>query len=364
MTTLTSREWRAVRTPPYVNQNYLAVIACNDKNITVIANLPQEFSMDLGASYEEAFSQGLAGLLSGNGMLSEIAGKSLKMLGLQLTTKALTAQVWQGSTEISFTLPLIFQVESDSEADIQKPLRDLYSLVLPEEKEAGGLLEAPGPRVDLAKLKKAAISMGSIASETGGQLQSAWANNQGNLWGMAQAAQSAVGGGLRSFSNAFLSAIKNNISLSIGDRMLFKSVVITSVAQNFAVQPLEDGVFQRVECTVGFKTFYVLTQQDMPDLFSPGAFNYTTGGGGGASSNASSTGGGGTIGSVVGASSSLASQATSAFNNPSAFVAGMTSNFTQSVGGLAASANGLLSAGQNLVAAGNGLVGRVSSLLG
>jgi hypothetical protein len=258
----------------------MAVIACNDKNITIVANLPQEFSMDLGACYEEAFSQGLSGLLSGNGMLSEIAGKSMKMLGLQLTTKALTAQVWQGSTEISFSLPLIFQVESDSERDIQKPLRDLYSLVLPEEKEAGGLLEAPGPRVDLNKLQQNSGSLMDALGGTGSALSSAITGES------AMSIKDGVNSALKPFSNAFLSSIKNNISLSIGDRMLFKSVVITSVAQNFSVQPLEDGVFQRVECTVGFKTFYVLTQQDMPDLFAPGAYAYTTGGkaGGSASS--------------------------------------------------------------------------------
>lgn len=300
---LTSTYWAAPRVAPFTNPNYLAVISCNDKNITVTANLPQEFAMDVGASYEEAFSQGLSGLLNGGGMISDIAGKSMKMLGLQLTTKALTAQVWQGSTEISFSLPLVFQVESDSEADIQKPLRDLYSLVLPEEKESGGLLEAPGPRVDLERLKQQALNLLETGKKVGSGLSSAYSNNQGNLGGMAQEGQAAVGSGLRSFSNAFLASVKNNISLSIGDRMLFKSVVITSVAQNFSVQPLEDGVFQRVECTVGFKTFYVLTQQDMPDLFSPGAYAYSQ------------------KGSSVAPKGSAVLTYTPSMNNPSAYTA-------------------------------------------
>ena len=257
------------------NPNYLAIISCNDKNITVTASLPEEFSFNLGATYEEAFSQGLTGLLNGGGAISSLASKSMKMLGLQLTTKALTAKIWQGSTSISFSLPLVFQVETDSEEDLQSPLRSLYTLVLPNEPTAGGLLEAPGPRVSLEKLKRiggdvATIDVSSSATGVMSSIKTALSGPK-DLVNLAGEVKSGANGALAPFSKAFMSAIENNISLSIGTRIFFDSVVITSVDQQFAVQPLDDGVFQRVHCTVGFETFYVLTQNDMENLFSKGS---------------------------------------------------------------------------------------------
>lgn len=273
MANLTSLDWVSNSSRKAKNNNYLCVITCNERNISIEASLPQEFSMDIGANYEEAFSQGLSGLLQGGGAIGEASGKALKMLGLQLTTKALTAQVWQGSTEVSFSLPLIFQVENNPRQDVQGPLQDLYSLTLPRESTPGGLLEAPGPKVDLERLSKSmsGVTVNSIVKDTAGvyqKLQSATSIADGFNKGKDIANQA-----LTPFSNAFIGSIKDNISLSIGTRMLFKSVVITSVNQNFKVQPLEDGSFQRVEATVGFKTFYVLTQADMPDLFGTQSFS-------------------------------------------------------------------------------------------
>jgi hypothetical protein len=221
--------------------------------------------MDVGANYEEAFSQGLAGALGG----SELLGKTMKMMGMQLTTKALTAQVWQGSTEVSFSLPLVFQVEKDEHLDLHKPLIDLYKLVLPTESGAGGLLQAPGPVVDLEKLKTKNVDLNikGIASSTGSLAGSIFsASGTNDVLKSANGVINAAGQGLQSLSKGFVDSIKNNIQLQIGSKCLLKSVVITSVSANTSVLPLQSGTFQRVECTVGFKTFYVLTQEDLPDL--------------------------------------------------------------------------------------------------
>lgn len=222
--------------------------------------------MDFGASYEEAVSQGLAGLAGG---YSETAGKAMKMLGMQLTTKALTAQVWQGSTEVAFSIPLVFQAESNVNDDVTKPLSDLYRLVLPREPDVGGLLQAPGPQLDLDRLKKQSIDFNLKNTVTSGAstLGSALTFDKSTLTS-AFATASEAGKGLQSFSQAFMGSIKNNISLKIGTRVFLSSVVITSVSSNTSVLPTRDGSFQRQEVTVGFKTFYVLTQNDIPNLVS------------------------------------------------------------------------------------------------
>jgi hypothetical protein len=130
-------------------------------------------------------------------------------------------------------------------------------------------LQAPGPVVDLEKLKTKNVDLNikGIASSTGslaGSIFSASGTNE--VLKSANGVINAAGQGLQSLSKGFVDSIKNNIQLQIGSKCLLKSVVITSVSANTSVLPLQSGTFQRVECTVGFKTFYVLTQEDLPDL--------------------------------------------------------------------------------------------------
>ena len=262
------------------NPFYRCVITCNSKNININASLPQEFQLDIGATYEEAMSQWLASL----GPVSELASKA-KFSGVQLTTQAMTAQMWQGTTDMSFSLPLVFQAETDDHTDVVLPISQLYSLVLPDDLNGTGLLQSPGPRLNEKQMLKAVGSVGTGAVNTvlnsdlaKGVIKSAteFKDEAVSMFSSNKKASSAPSVSAKKDTTGedggkapVTSAIENNISLRIGQYMWFESVVITSVGQTHRVQPIEgSGNMSRVEVTVGFKTFYVPVQKDIKNIFS------------------------------------------------------------------------------------------------
>ncbi len=303
---LTKEAWTFVNdgAPLDKNPNYKCIITCTDQKITLEASLPESFQIDVGANYDEAFSQ-----LIGSIPLASKVAPWAKAFGLQLTTQALTAQIWNGSTELAFSLPLVFQAETSGVKDVLSKLRDLYTLVLPDESELGGFLTAPGPRLDPVLLAKSAAQagegllnaappsiksladstrneingitsvVGGIATQLGLDLNTvkSFAGTVANKVGLTTATRGtpeATGtpdysheGRNHSAPTSLLSSIKNNISLKIGNYMFFESVVITSLGQNHYVQPLADGTMSRVEVTVGFKTFFVPTKKDISKIF-------------------------------------------------------------------------------------------------
>lgn len=262
------------------NPNYLAVITCTGLNIQITANLPQDFSIDIGAQYEEAVAQ----MVASNQIVSELA-TGARMAGVQLVTQALTAQVWQGSTEISFSLPLSFQVSTDEYEDVLKPLSDLYRLSLPDEVTEGGFLKAPGPSLSVELLKKStgAFTSGLMNTAVGSDVSKAVSAAKDKVSSTLDGVVSLFSSGSKTASapgaskvtspqsegqkGSLASAITNNISLTLGQYMHFDSVVITNVGQTHHVQPLENGTMSRVDVTVNFKTFFVPTQKDIKTIF-------------------------------------------------------------------------------------------------
>lgn len=273
--------------------DYTCLIVCNDLGITIKASLPETFMHDVSSSYETPFAQGLLGMMPGVGSMA-------KTLGLQLTTQALTMQVWQGSTVGQISLPMIFQVETDANKDVLEPLMKLMFLTMPREEQEGGFLEAPGPHLDLASLLKEGFGeLGALKNDVFGSE----ALQQGLSWGKAAAQGKGIPGQLSGFLDNFSSAnrmadatkeavassytglknssgrvasrvgstivksIKNNISVYIGRYMYFPSVIITDVQQTHLVQPLLDGNMSRVECTVQFQPFFLPTQRDIALMY-------------------------------------------------------------------------------------------------
>lgn len=287
MAYLTQDEWKFLTNgaPAQDNENYLCTITCTDQNILVVANLPETFSTDIGAQYEEAFAQAV----NNSGIVSSV-GPKLRALGIQMTTQALTAQIWQGSTEMSFSLPLVLQARTDEIHDVLEKLEALYSLTLPGESFSNGFLTAPGPVLDAEILLQnvgsatsaAMNAAGSIAKDAvtnsiGSTLSSAFSKLRSLSPSTAATAEASPSKkpdtANKGVDRPLVSAIKNNISLQIGRYMYFESVVITNVGQTHHVQPLESGIMSRVEVTVQFKTFYVPTKKDIPNIFRNAKFN-------------------------------------------------------------------------------------------
>jgi hypothetical protein len=263
-------------TPPD-NSFYSVNIICNDQNIRITAYLPQEFTFSVASTYNEAFAQGVNGMLPSVGN----ADQYTRAFGLQLSTQALSAQVWQGTSEVDFQLRLVFVAETDVYKDVDKPIADLMRLVLPREVTPGGLLSAPGPSLDFDRMKKAIMSPAFSASMNRGGAQlgdaasgtaDAVTGQNGGFYPNAVRAAEQFRDGtstiLGTASAAMRHSLKNVTSLEIGKDMLFPIVVVTSVSQVRKVRPLKGkGNFTHVEVDVGFKSFFTLTQSDIPTIF-------------------------------------------------------------------------------------------------
>lgn len=268
------------------NANYKCSIVCGSLGINLVASLPQEFNIDSSAVYEESMAQMLNNTSPGGAV-----APFTRIAGLQLVSQAMTAQVWQGSTELSFNLPLVFQAERDEIEEVANSLAQLLSLTLPDELTPNGLLTAPGPSLDIAKLvqnfgeglKSTAGYVGTFASNLGLGAVAEVVEGSGlsfdKLSKLADQSRSLASSQYRTAENTsntgktpdgpstdLTSAVRNPIQLMIGNHMAFECVVITNVSQTHYVQPLASGVMGRVEAVVGFKTFFLPTKKDISKM--------------------------------------------------------------------------------------------------
>lgn len=252
--------------------NYKAFVVCHDENIVVDAWLPEQVQTDVTAEYTAPFAQGM----ENDSGLSKLA----KLSGISLTTQALTTQVWQGGSYIQFTLPFIFQAETDSTKDVMVPIKNLLRLMMPKEPEPGGLLQAPGPRLDPNKILTTenvkaigggALSAGSgvigQAFDTSNALLGKMLNTSDNVTINGQSTVNELNKFFKPLSNAIVNAVVNNISLYIGQFMYFPSVVVKDVSPTYDVIIDVNKNPVRATVNVTFQTFYIPTQNDIDTMF-------------------------------------------------------------------------------------------------
>lgn len=248
---------------------YKAFVVAQEQGILVEAWLPETVGIDVNASYDPPYAQGL-GALSGAQGLSEFA----RFLGVSLTTQALTAQIWQGGAFIDFTLPMVFQAEASAAADVMLPIQRLLSLTMPKDPSGGGLLEAPGPRIDLKKLTtngREALSEGfSQVKNALPKVSDMLDTNKlaiSKISDYVSKAKDTVNKPAQTLSSALVNSVTNNISLYVGQFLYFPSVVITDVSPTYDVLLSKDKNPMRATVNVVFKTFYMPTDRDIKVMF-------------------------------------------------------------------------------------------------
>lgn len=266
-------------------KDYQCIITCTDLNIQVSAALPEEFTLDIQSQYEAPFSKVL------DNQVGEVIGSAARMIGMSMTNQMLTAQVWQGTQDVDFSLPLVFQAENDELSEVMANVARLMALVLPQEPTEGGLLESPGPRIDLKRLQQAVKT--NVGPGAKNQSNNAFGASVGKMMNPLQDTDKSFGeivskggdaaiDGLQTikegsnqasarFSRTVQQSIRNAIRLEIGRFMVFPSVVITGLSQTFPVQPLESGNYQRVEVNVSFRTFTLPTNRNLEQMFPSAA---------------------------------------------------------------------------------------------
>jgi hypothetical protein len=245
-------------------KNYKINILCTDQKILVSAWLPESVNIDVNASYDAPFAQGLSG------MAPAMIGNLARFMGLSMTTQALTAQVWQGGSFIDFTLQLIFQAEASGAEDVMIPIKKLLKLVMPQDPTGGGLLSAPGPHLDYQKLKDNGLEQidktFSAKGIVNGLVDTAVALTDHPV-AVISGIQQTAGKIAQPVSRAIEASIVNNISLYVGSFLYFKSVVVTDVSPTFDVMLGEDMNPQKASVNVTFRTFFMPTAKDIEDMF-------------------------------------------------------------------------------------------------
>jgi hypothetical protein len=245
---------------------YKALVICSDQNIVVDAWLPETVGVDVNATYEAPYAQGL-------GEANQKLGAFAQFIGMNLTTQALTAQIWQGGAFINFQLQFVFHAETNAEKDVMQPIKDLLRLTMPKDPSGGGILEAPGPHVDIKKLAQnggAGVAQAAQDFRENGLKSMVDTAKQvmNDPLGTAAKVKDAANNVSQRMSSALVNSVVNNISLYLGQFLYFPSVVITDVSPTFDMTLDGTGKPTRATVDVTFRTFYVPTQNDIEILFS------------------------------------------------------------------------------------------------
>lgn len=249
-----------------------------ETGIIIEAWLPETLATDVNAAYEAPYAQGL-------NQMSPNLGAMARFLGVNLTTQALTAQIWQGGGFIDMSIPFIFQVDSSAAEDVLEPLKKLYTLTMPKDPSGGGLLRAPGPRIDIDRLlertgdtvKDLGTGLLGLLSDGGSSgldfakslagLNDSTSSVNSNRTGFAKKAIDRADEAARTVSKAIVNSVTNNISLYLGQFLYFPSVVITDVNPTFDVVLTNDMNPGRLTVNVNFRTFYTPTDRDIEIMF-------------------------------------------------------------------------------------------------
>ncbi len=276
------------------NTSYQVVVQQSTTGISVTAPMPDSFNFDVGASYEQMLPQGFFS----NRVLNIAAAAA----GTRLAVQAFTAQLWAGNTDTLLSVELHFHTESDPIADVRTPIVNLLKLTMPSISGNTGFLSSPGPSIDWSiagqavgsALSQGASAIGGVLGSVGSGVVTAISNALGTSSSpgsmtdsntqVSDGANNTVAKALQqnpSIGTAayWKSRVKNQISIKVGNYLMFDSVVVTNVSVTFASNfDAQTGLPHDVRVAVTFKPLFMLTQQDLDTLFVNPSSNTTPSG--------------------------------------------------------------------------------------
>lgn len=259
------------------NSNYTVLIMQANTGITVQAPVPDSFGMDVASSFETALPQALT--------KNQPLALGAAIFGTRFAVQALTAQLWQGNSETQLSIELEFHTETDPVTDVRNPIVNLNRLVAPDANSVSGLLMQPGPSIDFSLQ-----SIGGIAGNAATSVGNTAASISNTIFGTSFGTQPKPGAlnntnvstsdGANSTVAApattnpqlgtaqyWKSRVKNQISIQIGNYLLFDSVVITNAQQTMASNFDANGLPHYAKVTLQFKPLFMLTATDINNIF-------------------------------------------------------------------------------------------------
>lgn len=232
---------------------YRVQFISNDLDVTVVGFLPENINVSLNSSYGTPFEQLNVANLAGGAIGGELGQAIASIGGMTGMLQAMTIQVWQGSSGLDMSIPLVLTANDDP-SEITQAIMNLYKLSAPS--APGGLFSLmvpPGPSFKaLDKLKAIAASAGREVAEavTGG------AGGENNF--------------IEDVKNTLAEGMRNQISVTIGNYLYFPSVVVKGIDTNFTNYLSPDASGNRpwkAEVTVQFSTLWNPSVEDMHTIF-------------------------------------------------------------------------------------------------
>ncbi len=234
------------------------------KGVEVIAPMPESFMFDTKSDYATPYAQGL--FSGGSGMLAQLGKAAGQLGGIRLTSQALTAQLWQGSTETALGLELEFQTESDPDVDVRQPILALMRMCTAAINKESGMLISPGPSITLD-------SAGAVVSNVFSAAKNAITGEPPKQGSLAPEATAQNGRGETQSASvtALKKTIKNQISIQIGRYIFFDSVVISNVQTTYSNQ-IDDktGLPIHAKVALSFTPLFLVVQSDLVNIFGGG----------------------------------------------------------------------------------------------
>lgn len=109
----------------------------------VTTSLDQTFSISMGSHWDAPFANAMSELVGKAGKGAEAGMLAAKSFGIEMKNRNQTAQMWQNSDPIGFSLPFTFIAVKDPKVEVADKVRNLLKLAAPSSE--GFLLKAPGP---------------------------------------------------------------------------------------------------------------------------------------------------------------------------------------------------------------------------
>lgn len=143
------------------NPDYLLRLVCEEQDVDVLANIPEQFMMSVTSSWENRLPSSLQDV---RGVSGSIIGGAANFANLNVTFQWLTQQTWISSSPIELNLTLQFDALTSAYDDVVAPMKKLQKLVLPYRKFPEiDLLMPPGPSAADPNKAKTYLRIGRLA---------------------------------------------------------------------------------------------------------------------------------------------------------------------------------------------------------
>jgi hypothetical protein len=264
------------------NTNYLVQIIQygspgSQPTTSVTAPIPEQVNFDVAAEYTTILPQSMA--------KSNLLNGAAQMLGMKLAVQAMTAQLWNGSTNGNLSMNLEFYTETDPQTDVRAPILALMKLATPSI-HSTGLLQSPGPQLDFATLGSLVQQVGSNVTSSVSAIGTSLGNVVKNLANvttggtMSQADKDAMSANSTTTPAAqsnnpnmntaayWKNKVTNLIQIKIGNYLFFDNVIIERVGNVFTSNfDPATGLPHHVIVNIQFRPMFTLTQSDLDDIF-------------------------------------------------------------------------------------------------